>query len=92
MDNNNNAILLNITYGKYPKLCEKNMTRNVNNNTVGNTHQSAIEMQVKKWKLRKVIFQKKILNVVNNIDIEFLISYRTSSKCEKIHTKLVLLP
>ena len=47
MDNNNNANLLNITYGKYPKLCEKNMTRNVNNNTVGNTHQSAIEMQVK---------------------------------------------
>ena len=38
---------INITYGKYPKLCEKNMTRNVNNNTVGNTHQSAIEMQVK---------------------------------------------
>ena len=38
--------LLNITYGKYPKLCEKNMTRYVNNNTVGNTHQSAIEMQV----------------------------------------------
>ena len=48
MDNNNNANLLNITYGKYPKLCEceKSMTRNVNNNTVGNTHQSAIEMQV----------------------------------------------
>ena len=47
MDNNNNANLLNITYGKYPKLCEKNMTRNLNNNTVGNTHQSAIEIQVK---------------------------------------------
>ena len=30
-----------------PKLCEKNMTRNVNNNTVKNTHESAIEMQVK---------------------------------------------
>ena len=27
MDNNNNANLLNITCGKYPKLCEKNMTR-----------------------------------------------------------------
>ena len=37
MDNNNNANLLNITYGKYPKLCEKNMTRNANDNTVGNT-------------------------------------------------------
>ena len=48
MDNNNNANLLNITYGKYPKLCEKTMTRNVNNNTVGNTHQSAVEMQVSK--------------------------------------------
>ena len=47
MNNNNNANLLNITYGKHPKLCEKNMTRNVNNNTVGNTHQSLIEMQVK---------------------------------------------
>ena len=47
MDNNNNANVLNITYRKYPKLCEKNMNRNVNNNTVGNTHQSAIEMQVK---------------------------------------------
>ena len=47
MDNNNNANLLNITHGKYPKLREKNMTRNVNNNNVGNTHQSAIEMQVK---------------------------------------------
>ena len=47
MNNNNNANLLNITYGKHPKLCENNMTRNVNNNTVGNTHQSLIEMQVK---------------------------------------------
>ena len=47
MDNNNNANLLNITYGKYPKLCEKNMTRSVNNNSLGNTRQSAIEMQVK---------------------------------------------
>ena len=47
MDKNNNANLLNITYGEYPKLCEKCMTRNVNNNTVGNTHESAIEMQVK---------------------------------------------
>ena len=47
MDNNNNANLLNITYGKYPKLCEKNMTRNVNNNTVRNTNQSATKMQVK---------------------------------------------
>lgn len=47
MDNNNNTNLLNITFGKYPKLCEKNMTRNVNNNSVGKTHQSAIEMQVK---------------------------------------------
>ena len=46
-NNNNNANLLNITYEKYPKLCEKNMTRNANNNTVGNTHQLAIEMQVK---------------------------------------------
>ena len=46
-NNNNKANLLNVTYGKYPKPCEKNMTRNVNNNTVGNTHQSAIEMQVK---------------------------------------------
>ena len=27
MDNDNNANLLKITYGKYPKLCEKNMTR-----------------------------------------------------------------
>ena len=43
MDNNNNANLLNITYGIYPKLCEKNMTRNVNNNTAGNTHQSTAE-------------------------------------------------
>ena len=68
------------------------MTRNVNNNTVGNTHQSAIEIQVKSKKLRKVIFQKKILNVVNNIDMKFLISYRTSSKCEKFHTNPVLLP
>ena len=41
MDNNNNANLLKITNGKYPKLFEKNMTRNVNNNTVGNKHQSA---------------------------------------------------
>ena len=47
MDNNNNANLSNITYGKYPKLCEKNMTRNVNNNTVVNTHESAVETQVK---------------------------------------------
>ena len=47
MDNNNKANLLNVTYGKYLKLCEKNMTRNVNNNTLGNTNQSAIEMQVK---------------------------------------------
>lgn len=47
MDNNNNTNLLNITFGKYPKLCEKNMTRNVNNNSVGKTHQSAIEMEVK---------------------------------------------
>ena len=31
MDNNNNANLLNIMYEKYPELCEKNMTRNVNN-------------------------------------------------------------
>ena len=47
MDNNKKAKLLNVTYGKYPKLCEKNMTRNVNNNTLGNTHQSATEMPVK---------------------------------------------
>ena len=47
MGNDNNANLLKITYGKYPKLCEKNMTRNVSNNTVGNTHQSAVEMKVK---------------------------------------------
>ena len=47
MDNNKKANLLNVTYGKYPNLCEKNMTRNVNNNTLRNTHQSAIEMQVK---------------------------------------------
>ena len=47
MDNGNKANLLNVTYGKYPKLCEKNMTRNVNNKSLGNTHQSAIEMQVK---------------------------------------------
>ena len=47
MNNNNYANLLNITYEKYPKLCEKNMTRNANNNTVGNTYQLAIEMQVK---------------------------------------------
>ena len=53
MDNTNNANLLNITYGKYPKLREKNMTRNVNNKTVGNTHQSAIEMRVGKVKVKK---------------------------------------
>ena len=48
MDNDNKANLLNVKiYGKYPKLCEKNMTRNVNNNSLANTHQSAIEMQVK---------------------------------------------
>ena len=47
MDNNNNATLLKIMDGKLSKLCEKNMTRNVNNNTVANTHESAIEMQVK---------------------------------------------
>ena len=46
MDNNNNANLLNIMYEKYLKLCENNVTRNVNNNTGGNTHRSAIEMQV----------------------------------------------
>ena len=46
MDNNNIANVLNITSGKCPKLCEKNMTRNVNNNTVGNTHQSTVEMQI----------------------------------------------
>ena len=48
-------------YGKYPKLCEKNMTRNVNNNTVGNTHQSAIEklkVKVKKGDLSKGIFER----------------------------------
>ena len=32
---------------KISQAVQKNMTRNVNNNTVGNTHQSAIEMQVK---------------------------------------------
>ena len=42
MDNNKKANLLNVTYGKYPNLCEKNVTRNVNNNTLRNTHQSAI--------------------------------------------------
>ena len=47
MDNNKKANLLNVTYGKYPNLSEKNMTRNVNNNTLRNTQQSAIEMQVK---------------------------------------------
>lgn len=35
MDNNNNINLLNIMFGKYFKLCEKNMIRNVNNNSVG---------------------------------------------------------
>ena len=48
-------------YGKYSKLCEKNMTRNVNNNTVGNTHQSAIEklkVKVKKGDLSKEIFER----------------------------------
>ena len=47
MDNNNNANLLNITYEKYPKLCEKNMTRNVNNNTVGTRTNQQL-----KWKLK----------------------------------------
>ena len=46
MDNNNNANLLNITYGpenisSYTKRIWLEMW------TVGNTHQSAIEMQVK---------------------------------------------
>ncbi|CAH3194471.1 unnamed protein product [Porites evermanni] len=44
-----------IAYGK--RASQVNMTRNVNNNTVGNTHQSAIEMQVKSkivWVLFRV--------------------------------------
>ena len=56
MDNNNNANLLNITYGEYPKLCEKNMCRNVNNNTVGNTTNQQLKcklkVKVKKGNLR----------------------------------------
>ena len=62
-----------------------------NNNTVGNFHQSAIEMQVKR-KVKKGNLSKKILNVVNKIDMKYLISYRTSSKCEKFHINPVLLP
>ena len=57
MDNNNNANLLNITYEKYPKLCENNMTRNVNNNTVGTrTNQQLkykLKVKVKKGNLSK---------------------------------------
>ena len=59
MDNNNKANLLNVKYGKYPNLCEKNMTRNVNNNTLRNTHQSAIEMQVKSKSSERKSFKRK---------------------------------
>ena len=64
MDNNNKANLLNVKiYGKYPKLCEKNMTRNVNNNSLANTHQWAIilkcklKVKVKKGNLSKETFE-----------------------------------
>ena len=59
MDNHNKANLLNVTCGKYPNLCEKNMTRNVNNNTLRNTHQSAIEMQVKSKSSERKSFKRK---------------------------------